>query len=98
MVELVEMEPGKWRVKRPPLTPPRSDLCCPMVISDTTEPLEHVNGQFYTSKRAFRAVTRQLGLTEVGNEKFKPKLRATSSKDVKDQRRQAIRKALQAVK
>ena len=95
MVELVEVEPGKWRVKRPPLTPARSDLPLPNVISDIMEPVEQVDGRFYTSKAAFRAVGRANGLTEVGNEKTaKPRTRASSSKQQKEARRQAIRQAV----
>ena len=96
MVELIEVEPGKWRVKRPPLTPARSALPLPNVISDIMEPVEQVDGRFYTSKAAFRAVGRANGLTEVGNEKTaKPKTRASTSKQQKDQRRQAIRQAIE---
>jgi hypothetical protein len=95
MVELIEVEPGKWRVKRPLLTPARSDLPLPSVISDSMEPTEHVDGRFYASKAAFRAVTKAHGLTEVGNEKTaKPKARASSSKQQKEARRQAIRQAV----
>jgi hypothetical protein len=72
MVKLIEVEPGKWRVERPPRNIARSDLPLPNIISDTMEPTEQVDGKFYTSKRAFRAVGRALGLTEVGNEKPKP--------------------------
>lgn len=57
-------------------------------------PTEQVDGKFYESKAAFRAVGRALGLTEVGNEK--PKLKTTRSTDdpvVKRKRRDAIRKA-----
>ena len=32
-------------------------------------PTEQVDGRFYTSKAAFRATGRALGLTEVGNER-----------------------------
>jgi len=72
-VELVEIEPGRWRVKRREPQPARSDLPMPHVISDIMEPTEQVDGKFYTSKRQYRAVGRALGLTEVGNEKPKPR-------------------------
>jgi hypothetical protein len=78
-VELVEVEPNKWRVKRTPQNFARSEHPLPYIISDTMPPTEQVDGKFYTSKRAFRAVGRALGLTEVGTEKFKPKLRARDS-------------------
>jgi hypothetical protein len=54
---------------------------------------EQVDGKFYTSKRAFRAVGRALGLTEVGNEKFKPKQRASADPNVKKARREALQRA-----
>ena len=59
-----------------PLPVKRSDLPCPMLISDDMPAAEHVDGNFYTSKSGFRAVTRANGLTEVGNEKMptKPKI------------------------
>ena len=93
-VELEEVEPGKWRIKRAVTKPARSDLSLPYVISDTMEPTEQVDGRFYTSKRAFRAVGRALGLTEVGNEKLPPKVRASSEKGANEARRRSIQKAL----
>lgn len=78
--------------------PKRSDLPCPHIISDIMEPTEQVDGRFYTSKRAFRAVGRALGLTEVGNEKFKPKSRATDDPAVKRARRQSIKTAIEKYK
>lgn len=53
------------------LLPPRSDLPCPMLITDEMPAAEHVDGRFYTSKAAYRQVTRAHGLTEVGTEKIK---------------------------
>lgn len=98
MVELVEIEPGRWRVKKRVQRPKRSDLPLPYVVSDIMEPVEQVDGRFYTSKRAFRAVGRALGLTEVGNEKVKPKVRATAEKAVKEQRRKSIKVAIEKYK
>jgi hypothetical protein len=95
VIRLVEVEPNKWRVDRPRPKPARSDLPLPYVISDTMEPTEQVDGVFYTSKRAFRAVGRAMGLTEVGNEKPKPKQRATSDRQVKVARRQSIKIAIE---
>jgi len=66
----------------------------PHVISDSMDPVEHVDGRFYTSKASFRAVTRAHGLTEVGNEKFKPKQRATDLKTTKERRKQDVQKAI----
>jgi hypothetical protein len=93
-VELEEVEPGKWRVKKPVLEPARSDLPLPYVISDIMPPTEQVDGKFYTSKRAFRAVGRALGLTEVGTEKLKPKTtHASDTPAEKRARRDALKQA-----
>jgi hypothetical protein len=55
--------------------PKRSHLAAPMVIGDEMSPTEQVDGVFYTSKKAFRAKGRELGLTEVGDQNLnrKPK-------------------------
>jgi hypothetical protein len=93
--ECVQVGPNTWRwiTVRPP--PAASDLPRPFVISDTMEPTEQVDGRFYTSKRAFRAVGRALGLTEVGNEKPKPKVRATALRSTKEARRRSIKTAIE---
>ena len=78
-VELIEVEPGRYRVKRRSSPVARSELPRPYVISDEMPATEQVDGRFYTSKAAFRAVGRALGLTEVGNEKFKPKVARPAS-------------------
>jgi len=70
----------------------------PHVISDTMEATEQVDGRFYTSKRAFRQVGREHGLTEVGNEKVKPKTRATDDPQVKRARKTSIKTALEKYK
>ena len=60
-----------WRkVYRAPVEPSaaRSALACPMVIGDTMEPTQHVDGNHYTSKSQFRAVTKAKGFVEVGND------------------------------
>jgi hypothetical protein len=93
MVELVEVERGRWRVKRNSAPVARSALPCPHVISDEIPPTEHVDGRHYTSKAAFRAITRAQGLTEVGNDKAPPKWRATDTKTVKAARRAALKTA-----
>jgi len=69
-----------------------------MVISDTMDPVEQVDGNFYTSKAAFRAVGRSLGLTEVGTERFKPFVRQTDRPETKRRRRETLRNAVQRVK
>jgi hypothetical protein len=93
MTLLVEVEPGRWRVAKPAVASARSSLPCPAVISDEMPPTEQVNGEFYTSKSAFRAVGRALGLVEVGNDKRPPKTRATADAAVKRARKQAIERA-----
>ena len=94
MVELEEVAPGRFRVKRTPQNFARSDLPLPFVISDQMEPTEQVDGRFYTSKRAFRAVGRAHGLTEVGTEKPKPKTRSTDEASVKRERRKSFERAV----
>jgi len=68
------------------------------VISDEIPPTEQVDGRFYTSKAAFRATGRALGLTEVGNEKPKPKQRASADRAVKAARQRAVKKAFEKVR
>ena len=97
-VELEEFEPGRFRVRKDRCPACRSELPVPYVISDTMDPVEQVDGRFYTSKSAFRAVGKAHGLTEVGNEKIAPKQRATTEKAVKEKRRKAIHTAIQKVK
>lgn len=97
-MKLVEVEPGRWRFVRPTTPPARSALPRPYVISDTMEPTEQVDGRFYTSKAAFRATGRALGLTEVGNEKPRPKRRFTDQRAVKAQRQQAIKTAFEKMR
>jgi hypothetical protein len=94
--DFVEVRPGIWRFVSPRPAPARSDLPMPNIISDTMDPVEQVDGKFYTSKRAFRAVGRALGLTEVGNDpaRFKKKTRASTSRENKAQRRRTLERAL----
>jgi len=95
MVELIEIERGRWRVKRKTAPAARAALPCPYLISDEMPPIEQVDGRFYTSKAAFRAVGKALGLTEVGNEKPKQKTtRSTDAPAVKKQRREALQRAV----
>ncbi|RPH75991.1 hypothetical protein EHM76_00120 [bacterium] len=98
MSELIEIAPNRWRFVHEQTLPARSTLPMPYVISDVMEPTEQVDGRFYESKSAFRAVGRALGLTEVGNEKPKPKVRSTDTPEVKRARQEALRKAYQKVK
>lgn len=48
--------------------PARSHLPCPMFITDTMEPTEHVDGKHYTSKSQFRKITKANGCIELGND------------------------------
>jgi hypothetical protein len=93
-VKLVEFEPGRFRIDKPRHRPVRSDLPLPHIISDIMPPTEQVDGKFYESKRAFRKVGRELGLTEVGTEKLKPK----TYTDDKHGRRNAIKTAVEKYK
>ena len=43
MIELEEVAPGRFRVKRTPQNFARSDLPLPFVISDQMEPTEQVS-------------------------------------------------------
>jgi hypothetical protein len=95
MVELVEIEPGRWRVRRQATPPARSALPRPYVISDIMDPVEQVDGRFYSSKRQYRAVGRAHGLIEIGTEKFKPRQRPTDTRAVKEARRQSLKKAVE---
>ena len=100
MIELEEFAPGRWRVLKTRYLAPVSDLPKPMVISDTMDPVEQVDGKFYTSKSAFRAVGRSLGLIEVGTEKLpaKPKGQGSMTPAAKAGRREALQKALAKVR
>jgi hypothetical protein len=94
----VQTGPTTWAFVTQTEPPKRGELPLPYVISDIMEPTEQVDGNFYTSKRAFRAVGRSLGLTEVGNEKFKPKLRSTDLQETKIRRRQSLKTAIEKYK
>ncbi len=97
-VRLIEVEPNKWRVDKRGTAPAASNLGRPYVISDTMEPTEQVDGKFYTSKAAFRAVGRALGLVEIGTEKIKPKQRASARREEKEKRRKSLKLALDKYK
>ena len=95
MTKLVEIEPGRFVVAKVRTEPARSDLPLPFVISDEMPPTEQVDGRFYTSKAAFRATGRALGLTEVGTEKFKPRTRPSSTPDARARRKEALKTAVE---
>ena len=90
--------PTSWAFVTVTAPPKRGDLPLPYVISDCMDPTEQVDGKFYTSKRQFRAVGKSLGLIEVGNEKIKPKGRASSNPQVRESRRKAIHQSIQKFK
>ncbi len=90
--------PTSWAFVTVTAPPKRGDLPLPYVISDTMDPVEQVDGKFYTSKRQYRAVGRAHGLIEVGNEKFAPKGRASTENVTKEKRRQTIHTAIQKFK
>lgn len=61
-----------------PGQPKRSDLPCPMVLSDIMEPVQsQVTGKVHESKSAIRAEYRAHDVTEVGNDaaRFRQKVR-----------------------
>lgn len=78
------------------IAPARADLPCPMVISDSMPDTEHVNGNFYSSKSAYRAVTKANGYVEVGNDPSRFRKPGQKKPDPKA-RRAAADKAIQQV-
>ena len=97
-MKLVEIEPGRWRFVKPTTPPARSDLPRPYVISDTMPPTEQVDGRFYTSKAAFRATCKALGLTEIGNDKPPLRIRPSARPETKRERRATLKMALEKFK
>mgnify|MGYP001596770050 FL=1 len=91
---LIEIAPGLFRVRKDAPEPKKSDLPLPNVISDTMPATEQVNGKFYESKSAFRRVGRSLGLTEVGNEKPKPRPRYAETRETKVERRRTLERVV----
>lgn len=74
-----------------PGDPKRSDLPCPMVVSDAMPAVQsQADGKMYDSKSAIRAAYRDLGVTEVGNDparfrpRRKPKVDRSKIKDAVD--------------
>lgn len=70
---------------------------CPRIASDTMDAVEHIDGRYYDSKSAFRAVTKAHGYVEVGNDPARlrnpPPPKATDA-DQKAKRRDAVQKAV----
>ena len=90
--------PTSWAFVTQSEPPKRGEISLPYIISDIMDPVEQVDGRFYTSKSEFRRVGRSHGLIEVGNEKMKPKQRASADPAVKKQRQAAIGKAISQYK
>jgi len=97
-MSLIEIAPNRWVVDKRQSPPQRSSLSAPMLISDEMSATEQVDGKFYTSKAAFRAVGRAHGLTEVGTEKFREKQRETERFTTRQKRREAIKIAREKVR
>ena len=98
-LELEEFAPGRWRVRKPRHEKRRAEnMPLPFVISDTMDPVEQVDGKFYTSKREYRAVGRAHGLIEVGNEKMKPRTRPSQTRETAEARRNSIKRAIERYK
>lgn len=75
----------------------RSDLPCPLIISDSMDETEHpCDGKVYTSKSTFRRVTKANGCIEVGNDaqRFRIPKKPTADKAGIDR---AIERALSRV-
>lgn len=79
--------------ERVQIAPARSSLPCPMMISDTMDPTEHVDGKFYTSKSQYRAVTKASGYIEVGNDPARHK-RTPAPKPDRKAIKEAVGKAM----
>ena len=88
----------KWAPITPNAPQERIPNVAPYVISDTMPAAEHVDGRFYESKAAFRAVTRAHGLTEVGNEKIKPKTRSSLEPEFRRNRKKVLKTAIEKVR
>lgn len=69
-----------------------SKLPCPLVVTDAMAPLQHVDGNYYDSKSAFRAVTKANGYVEVGNDPARLRPPPKPKSDPKA-RREAVAKA-----
>ena len=86
-------KPAPPEEPKPRIAPARGAFSCPMVISDTMDPTEHIDGRFYDSKTKFRAVTKAHGCVEIGNDPARLRKPAKPKADpVK--RREAIQKAI----
>jgi hypothetical protein len=84
-----------WRKVYSPAPSPvaASDFPCPRVITDTMPETAHVDGKHYTSKSAYRAVTKAHGYVEVGNDPARLRKPEKPKSDPK-KRREAVQKAI----
>lgn len=73
-----------------------SDYPCPRVITDHMDAVQHVDGKFYESKSAFRAVTKREGYIEVGNDPARLR-KPERPKPTKAERDKAIKTAIEKV-
>lgn len=87
------VEKGGPKDIRPPVA--RADMPCPMLIGDSMQAAEHVDGKFYESKSAYRRVTKANGLIEVGNDpaRFRQPKRPNREKAIEDSIDRAIARA-----
>lgn len=99
------MDDGWIRTERGTLIkrygPPRSrpapsDYPTPMVIGDSMDPTEHIDGKFYDSKAKFRAVTKAHGCIEVGNDPARLRRKPKATPD-KKAIKEAVGKAIHQV-
>lgn len=83
--------PPPSQPKRADAPPMRSDLACPMIITDDMPVGHHPHdGKAYTSKAAWRAANRAGGYVEVGNDPARNKSRQKPKAD-----RKAIRASIE---
>jgi hypothetical protein len=95
----LQTSPTTWAFVTQSEPPKRGELSLPYIISDIMDPVEQVDGKFYTSKSQYRAVGKSLGLIEVGNEKQTNKVqRASTTRAAEEKRNLAIKRALEQVR
>ena len=89
---------GKWTpVEEIPesYNPNRSELACPMIISDQMDALQHQATGLYTdSKSTFRKMTRDSGCIEVGDQAPTANVHQKTAADSKAARVDAIKSAI----
>lgn len=80
----VKTEKG-WRktYTEPPKPVRLGNMPCPRIATDTMDPTEHVDGKFYDSKSAYRAVTKREGYIEIGNDPARLRPRQEAKRDTR---------------